>query len=47
LVERRTFKTAMTLELWQRLKPLHHVALEMPEEARAKFVDEAVVMTTS
>jgi serine/threonine protein kinase/tetratricopeptide (TPR) repeat protein len=31
----------MTPELWQRLKPLYHAVLEMPDEARAQFVAEA------
>lgn len=43
MAEGRTFKAAMTPELWQRLKPLYHAALEMPDEARAQFVAEACV----
>jgi len=31
----------MTPELWERIKPLYHAALEMPEEARTQFVAEA------
>src|SRR5271166_3164993 len=31
----------MTPELWKRLKPLYNAALELPVEARPKFVDEA------
>lgn len=31
----------MTPELWQRLKPLYHAALEIPSEARAQFVRKA------
>ena len=31
----------MTPELWQRLKPLYHAALDIPEDKRAQFVIEA------
>jgi serine/threonine protein kinase/Tol biopolymer transport system component len=31
----------MTPELWQRLKPLYHAALEIPIEGRSRFVAEA------
>ncbi len=30
----------MTPELWERIKPLYHAALQMPEEARTGFVAE-------
>ncbi len=30
----------MTPDLWQRLKPLYHAALDLPEESRAGFLDE-------
>ncbi|HZD47539.1 MAG TPA: protein kinase, partial [Silvibacterium sp.] len=30
----------MTPELWERLKPLFHAALEKPEEARALFIED-------
>ena len=30
----------MTPEMWQRLKPLFHAAVSMPEEARARFIEE-------
>jgi len=28
----------MTPDLWERLKPLYHAALEIPEEERANFI---------
>jgi hypothetical protein len=31
----------MTPELWQRLKPLYHAALELPKERRDRFVAAA------
>jgi eukaryotic-like serine/threonine-protein kinase len=31
----------MTPALWERLKPLYHAALEMPEEERANFISNA------
>src|SRR5271156_1727855 len=31
----------MTPELWKRLKPLYHAALELPVEARARYGEEA------
>ena len=31
----------MTPALWERLKPLYHAALEMPEEERGKFISSA------
>ena len=30
----------MTLELWERLKPLFHAVLEEPEGARALFIED-------
>ena len=31
----------MTPDLWERLKPLYHAALEIPEEDRAHFISDA------
>jgi len=39
--EERTIETAMTPELWQRLKPLYNSAIEMQEQKRAQFIVEA------
>jgi hypothetical protein len=45
MAEERTLIQAMTPEVWQRLKPLFHKAMERDPKDRAAFVEEACADT--